>query len=101
MFSSFFDDCSVYATQQTPDYTWHTRIGAKALASRWMLAATAGAYSQVHSDAAGLCTYLHMLSGSKKWVVAKNWPSHPTVEESWEEEKMEWEPLLLEAGDDL
>ena len=99
--SSDFDDCSVYVNSETPDYTWQTHIGPKALASRWLLAATAGAYSQTHIDAAGDNTYIHIAAGSKKWALARKWPCHPTKIDGWEDEKLEWEAIYLEAGDDL
>ena len=65
-----------------------------------MLAGMTGAFSQTHVDGAGYNTFVHVLTGSKKWVVARDWPCHPQWN-GWMERYMAWEPVHLQAGDDL
>ena len=65
-----------------------------------MLDALPGAYSQTHIDGAGFCTVIHIAAGSKRWLVARDFPVHP-YRKGWREEQMEWEAVYLQSGDDL
>ena len=84
--------------------------------SGWALLANAGAVSNSHIDAAGYCTYMRCLLGSKIWIVAKPFPGlFEENDENHEKyfdmeghsggafrpQNLEWEYVYLAEGDEL
>ena len=71
-----------------------TRVDSKDLARRWCIAATDGAISDWHIDAAGYGTYIHMWSGMKVWTLKSD-------EYESEGGKVPAHQIILLPGDDL
>ena len=77
-----------------PETILRTRVDGKDLARRWCIAATEGAFSDWHIDAAGYGTYVHMWAGMKVWTLGSN--AHAPAGG-----KVPARQILLFPGDDL
>ena len=67
----------------------------------WSLAANTSAFSEPHSDAAGFCTYVNIILGSKIWYIAPG-KLCPDAD-GWDNSVLnhKWIPVHLRKGDQL
>ena len=81
-----------------------TTVNNEDLYRRWAIAATVGAWSDWHCDAAGYGTFLHMWAGSKIWVLSGMAPSRLSLTDLDDfigDHSIDCVPLLLLPGDQL
>ncbi|KAH8108505.1 hypothetical protein DFH11DRAFT_1820838 [Phellopilus nigrolimitatus] len=95
---SEFDDCSKFIFQDT--FNWFTELGPTSLGSHWGLLALQSARSETHMDAGGGCSIIHMVLGSKEWLIATN-PDMLPGPRGWIPNESDWEAVYLQPGDDL
>ncbi|KAH8120661.1 hypothetical protein DFH11DRAFT_82020 [Phellopilus nigrolimitatus] len=95
-----FDDCSRFIFQPNGAFKWRTKLGLTSLANHWGLLALQSARSGAHIDAGGGCSIIHMLHGSKEWLIATSASMLPGPC-GWRPEDSAWEAVYLRPGDDL
>ena len=85
-----------------------TKVNNEDLYRRWIIAATEGAFSDWHADAAGYGTFVHMWAGIKIWCLAnpEAQDEHDLIavmdpEKVEKGAMMQTVPLVLLPGDDL
>ncbi|THH02972.1 hypothetical protein EW145_g6644 [Phellinidium pouzarii] len=94
------DDTISFVNSRLGAHKWKTATEPTTLASRWMIAALAGTWTDWHSDASGLNTYMHIWDGSKVWyILGQNGP--PPGKTGWEPAEDVVDALHLISGDDL
>ena len=100
------DDFSKYLSHvYAPDEVrvLKTVVNNEHLYRRWAIAATIGAWSDWHCDAAGYGTFLHMWAGSKIWVLSamSSRLSLQDLDNFIGHQSIKCMPLLLLPGDQL
>ena len=80
------------------DFNWSTPEPSGV--ESWALAATAGAISDVHVDAAGFGTWARPILGRKVWYIGANWAARPT-EDGWDKKTFAWHAVVLGPQDEL
>ena len=80
------------------DFNWSTPEPSGV--ESWALAATAGAISDVHVDAAGFGTWVRPILGRKVWYIGANWAARPT-EDGWDKKTFAWHAVVLGPQDEL
>ncbi|KAL5522155.1 hypothetical protein ACEPAF_7597 [Sanghuangporus sanghuang] len=94
------DHFSKYVYEDFPTWKPRTNLDLTSLASQWALAAHSGAYSRLHTDAAGLATHVCLLEGKKAWWIARRcnfWGD----EQGFDPRKSLFDCAVLSPGDEL
>ena len=105
---SMFDDLSKYNHRWRSDgAAWETDPSSFDWAKNWMIASNMSSFSEPHIDAAGYCTTMKMLCGSKLWYLQCKQPSSvpsaimPKYQQDWDTEEGSWCAAHLMPGDIL
>ena len=87
-----------FAHHHHQDFNWSTAEPRSV--ESWALAATAGAISDVHVDAAGFGTWVRLILGRKIWYIGVNRAAVPTAD-GWDKGSLEWHAIVLGPQDEL
>ena len=105
---SAFDDISKHNHRWRSDNErWETDPSPFDWAKNWMITSNMSSFSEPHIDAAGYCTTMKMLCGSKLWYLQCKQPSSvpsaimPKYQQDWDTEEGSWCAAHLMPGDIL
>ncbi|KAF8522481.1 hypothetical protein BU17DRAFT_64405 [Hysterangium stoloniferum] len=82
------------------NHTMNGAMGFPQYAIRWRLCATEGAFSRAHIDARKFATWIHIVHGTKLWVVMSGDIAETSLR-NLNYRKRKWTYYLLEPGDQL
>ena len=80
------------------DFQWTTPEPVEA--QSWALLATAGAISDIHTDAGGFGTWVRPILGRKVWYIGVNYATRPG-ESGWDKKAFKWQGFVLGPQDEL
>lgn len=90
-------------TEKRSLYNFLTTLSTGDVGKRWFLASGAAAWSDWHSDAAGLCTFIKVVTGTRLWAVSHDDDIYPGT---WTEDRLRLvkgtvDVIILRQGDVL